>query len=918
VQPGSQSEPIKVLLIEDDEDDYILARSLFTEIFNRRFQIDWVKNFDQGLETVARNQHDICLVDYRLGAHTGIDLLRAALERGASAPIILLTGQGEHEVDLEAMKAGASDYLVKGRLEAGLLERSMRYAIERRRANAKAVAEQARLAAFGAEVGLAVTRRDALDTILDRCAKAMVTFLNASLARIWIFDRTENGLRLQASAGAINGVESTPRDLPPTAVEVAALLEGKTILINDLSDKTPMPDKEWARREGMVAFAGYPLMLEDRLVGLMGICARTHLSQATLQEMASVANGIALCIERKRSEEALESSQVQYRSVVENIKEVIFQTDEKGHWTFLNPAWTDVTGFDAKETLGTHFADYIHPEDRERHREVFEQIIQWKKSYCRDETRYLAKDGSFRWIEVYAQPTLGSNGVLLGASGTLSDITERKRAEAEIQKLAAFPRYNPDPVMELAADGTLTYLNDAAREMARSLAVTDPEAILPPSAAAIAQECLRSGHSKLGQEMAINGRTLSWSFFPIIASQVVHCYGVDITERLNLETQLRHAQKLESVGQLAAGVAHDFNNILTIIQGHADRLLSQGDGTHRSTEPLQQISAAARRASSLTQQLLAFSRKQVMQPKVLDLNAVLGNLAKMLQRLLGDDIALESQYATDLPAIEADCGMIEQIIMNLSVNARDAMPKGGQLLITTSAFQVDEAYVLQRPEARPGRFVCLSVADTGCGMSRETLSRVFEPFFTTKPVGKGTGLGLATVYGIAKQHQGWVEVTSEVSVGTTFKVYLPASHKVLEPVTDKPNPKQGVRGGNETILLVEDEPVLRELARVILQDYDYHVFEAASGIDALKVWDEHKGQIDLLLTDMVMPDGMTGRDLAAELKARKPELKVIYTSGYSAEVMGRDSALNNTMFLQKPYPPPMLAQTVRECLDAAA
>src|SRR5262245_26893142 len=218
-------------------------------------------------------------------------------------------------------------------------------------------------------------------------------------------------------------------------------------------------------------------------------------------------------------------------------------------------------------------------------------------------------------MEVYVQPILDSGENVSGASGTLSDITERKRAEAEIQKLAAFPRYNPDPVMELAADGTLTYLNDAAREMARSLSVTDPEAILPPSAAAIAKECLRSGHSKLAQEMAINGRTLSWSFFPIIASQVVHCYGVDITERLNLETQLRHAQKLESVGQLAAGVAHDFNNILTIIQGHADRLLNRSESTSPTTEPLQQISAAARRASSLTQQLLAFSRKQVMQPK---------------------------------------------------------------------------------------------------------------------------------------------------------------------------------------------------------------------------------------------------------------------------------------------------------------
>jgi PAS domain S-box-containing protein len=904
-------------LIEDDEDDFLLTRDLLAEIPGRRFEIDWARTWDQGFDAVLRNRHDVCLVDYRLGARTGVELLQEALARGCQAPIILLTGQGEHEVDLQAMRAGASDYLVKGRLDAMLLERSIRYALERKRATARALAEQARLAAFGAEVGLAVTRRDPQEVILDRCAKAMVRFLEAALARIWTYEPEEKVFRLCASAGALNGVANCPRELPQTAVDFEALLRGQPLLSNEHDGDRRVPEKEWCQREGIPSFAGYPLMLEDRLVGLMGVFTRRRLTEAILQEMGSVANGIALCIERKRSEVALESSQVKYRSVVENIKEVIFQTDAEGRWTFLNPAWTDVTGFVVKDTLGTCFADYIHPEDRERHREVLEQIIQWKRSYCRDETRYLAKDGSFRWIEVYAQPTLGSDGVTLGASGTLSDITERKRAEAEIQKLAAFPRYNPDPVMELASDGTLTYLNDAAREMACSLGVTDQESILPPNAATIAQECLRSGHSKLSQEVALNGRTLSWSFFPIIPSQVVHCYGADTTERLSLEAQLRHAQRLESVGQLAAGVAHDFNNILTIIQGHTDRLLAQADGDDRIAEPLRLVSAAARRATALTQQLLTFSRKQVMQPKVLDLNSALGNLAKMLHRLLGDDIALELKLAPGLPTIEADCGMLEQIIMNLAVNSRDAMPKGGQLLITTDTVSVTETYVQQRPEGRVGPHVCLSVTDTGSGISKDTLERIFEPFFTTKPVGKGTGLGLATVYGIVKQHQGWIEVTSELKVGTTFRVFLPASDKILDLPAEKPMARPGVRGGSETILLVEDEPVLRELARVILQDYDYQVIEASNGIEALQVWDQHNGKIDLLLTDMVMPEGMNGRELAEELKARRPGLRIIYTSGYSAEVMGHDSGLRDTRFLQKPYAPPLLAQTVRDCLDRA-
>jgi PAS domain S-box-containing protein len=679
-----------------------------------------------------------------------------------------------------------------------------------------------------------------------------------------------------------------------------------------------VPDQEWAKREGLVAYAGYPLMLEDRLVGLMSVFAKVPLTEAILQEMASVANGIALCIERKRSADALDASEIKYRSVVENIKEVIFQTDQSGRWTFLNPAWTEITGFRIKETLGMHFADYIYPEDRERHRELIQEVLELRKSYCRDETRYLAADGTFRWMEVYAQPMLNNHEHVSGITGTLSDITERKRAEAEIQKLAAFPRFSPNPVMELAADGTLTYLNNAAHEMARLLEVERPDAILPPNAGAIAQECLLHGQSKPSQEIQIHGRTLSWSFFPIIASQVVHCYGVDITERLNLEAQLRHVQKLESIGQLAAGVAHDFNNILTIIQGHTDRLVTRCEADPTLSEPLVQVSAAAKRAAGLTQQLLMFSRKQRMKARVLELNGVIANMGKMLQSLLGDDIRLESCCASDLPPIEADAGMIEQIIMNLSVNARDAMPKGGKLVIATAPVTIDGSYVERHPEAQTGPFICLSVSDTGIGMNKEMLGRIFEPFFTTKGVGKGTGLGLATVYGIVKQHQGWIEVSSEVGVGSTFRIYIPASTKPVEALADRPSSKPAIKGGHETILLVEDEPVLRELASMILKDYQYEVLEAATGVEALKVFEQHRGEVDLLLTDMVMPEGMTGRDLAEQLKRRKPELKIIYTSGYSSDVMGSDIVLGGARFLQKPYPPPLLAKTVRECLDVAA
>jgi signal transduction histidine kinase/CheY-like chemotaxis protein len=442
--------------------------------------------------------------------------------------------------------------------------------------------------------------------------------------------------------------------------------------------------------------------------------------------------------------------------------------------------------------------------------------------------------------------------------------------------------------------------------------------VLPPNAGDLARETLQSGQKRLNEVVSFNGKSLSWSFFPITSNHVVHCYGEDITEMENLEAQFRQAQKMESIGQLAAGVAHDFNNILTVIQGYADHLQSRFDGDPALTNPLKQITNASRRAAALTRQLLMFSRKQVLQPRTLDLNAVLRNLSNMLTRLLGEDIAVETRYAETLPPIEADTGMLEQVIMNLAVNSRDAMPKGGQLLITTSTAECDQNYVHQHPDAQRGRAVCLTVTDTGCGMDRKTMTRIFEPFFSTKEVGKGTGLGLATVYGIVKQHQGWIEVKSELGVGTTFEIFIPAAKTApVEAAAETHVPATQVnRGKNEVILLVEDEPILRELVREILSGLGYRIVEAGNGVEALKTWDDQGGKIDLLLTDMVMPEGFSGRDLAMQLRTRKPGLKVIYTSGYSAEIMGRDTELRDAPFLAKPYAAPQLAKIVRDCLDA--
>ncbi|HKS36900.1 MAG TPA: response regulator [Verrucomicrobiae bacterium] len=392
----------------------------------------------------------------------------------------------------------------------------------------------------------------------------------------------------------------------------------------------------------------------------------------------------------------------------------------------------------------------------------------------------------------------------------------------------------------------------------------------------------------------------------------------EVAERRQVEQQLRQSQKMEAFGQLAGGVAHDFNNILAVIMGYSTLLMDDEAVDEGIKEHLKQVYSAGERAANLTRQLLTFSRKKEMQVNSLNLNEVIDNITKMLGRIIGEDIKLQCRCPSTLPPIQADEGMMEQVLMNLAVNARDAMPKGGQLSIGTDRVTTDAAHVQHNPEAQAGDFICLSVRDTGCGMTQEVRARIFEPFFTTKGVGKGTGLGLATVFGIVKQHQGWIEVESHVGVGTTFKVFLPVSPN-LEAADEKTTPRTQIRRGTETILLVEDEVALRGLTKITLQRFGYRVLEAASGVDALSVWEQHGSRIDLLLTDMVMPDGLAGRELARQLQARKPDLKVIYVSGYSMDSEGTGfRAREGVTFLQKPYQSQKLAQAVRNLLDGKA
>jgi PAS domain S-box-containing protein len=389
--------------------------------------------------------------------------------------------------------------------------------------------------------------------------------------------------------------------------------------------------------------------------------------------------------------------------------------------------------------------------------------------------------------------------------------------------------------------------------------------------------------------------------------------GLDITDRKHLADQLRQSQKMQAVGELAGGVAHDFNNLLMVVKGHAEILLNRIPDGSPLRNSVEQVDKAADRAASLTRQLLAFSRMQVLQPRVLDLNEVVGGMTKMFSRVMGENIELTFVPGAKLGRVKADPGQIEQVLLNLVVNARDAMENGGRITIETSNVQLDRDYSAKHHNIEPGPWVMLTVSDTGCGMDAQTQSRIFEPFFTTKAQGKGTGLGLATVYGVVKQSGGFIYVYSEVGHGTTFKVYLPeVLAEIAKEVVEKP---AAAPSGSETILFVEDEESVRELVREYLSGTGYRILEACDGVQALEVAGEYEGTIDMLVTDVVMPR-LSGRELASRIAAERPHLKILFISGYTDDSIFRHGVLEGGVaYLQKPFNLKSIAQKIREVLD---
>jgi PAS domain S-box-containing protein len=513
-----------------------------------------------------------------------------------------------------------------------------------------------------------------------------------------------------------------------------------------------------------------------------------------------------------------------------------------------------------------------------------------------------------------------------------AEVDERLRVQENLrhteERFAKAFRASPLPMaIQSCADGRFldanqSFLELAAYESGELLGRTAGELKLWPDndtrilAAARAKGRFRNQQYILHRRDGKSRTTLMWTEPMTLETGASQLLIVeDVTDRLKLESQLRQAQKMEAVGCLATGIAHEFNNLLTVIQGHAG-LLRTGSAEGRRADSVERITQASLEAASLTRRLLIFSRKQPLQLKPLNLSKTAQNMRRMLSRLVGERYQLELSCEPQLPWVQADEPGVQQAMINLVLNARDSMPAGGAIRVEMTALTLDADAARDHVDARPGRFVCLSIADSGCGMTGEIAGRMFEPFFTTKEVGKGTGLGLSAVHGIVQQHDGWIQVATQPDKGSTFKLFLPTCDNVSSESSGAEKLSQsGTWGTGEAVLLVEDEPSVRELARLTLEQGGYRVFEAGDGPEAMTVWEKSPVHIDLLVTDMVMPKGLTGTALAKTLVNKDPRLRAIITSGYTSDAQNEESLVPGGRFLSKPYDPLTLLRTVKLCLE---
>jgi two-component system cell cycle sensor histidine kinase/response regulator CckA len=645
---------------------------------------------------------------------------------------------------------------------------------------------------------------------------------------------------------------------------------------------------------------------------------------------------IRYAIERRNLEQSIRQGEDRVRELTEHIEQVLWMMDAKeSKVLYVSAGYEKMWGRSCQTLIENpqSFMEGIHPLDLDLMLQKNE--VMFRTGHIDAECRVLRPDQSVRWIWVRGYPIL-KNGDPVRIVGVIEDITERRILEEErhtlLSQLQLYVQRVPLAYALFNHDLRIVEWNPAAerifgypREAALGLHPFDliSPAFRPEAAQLL--DGIRSGDMNVfstNENVTKDGRKIvcEWVNTPLHAEDGSFAgllsLGRDVTERRLLEQQFQQAQKMEAVGQLAGGVAHDFNNLLTIINGCSELIQMQLPEGNAERELAHEIGLAGERAAGLTRQLLAFSRKQVLETRVLNLNEIVVDAGRMLKRLIGEDISVSSALNPALHLVKVDAGQIEQVLMNLAVNARDAMPQGGKLTIETANVEFTQTTVPAHTDLKPGRYVMLAMTDTGTGMDAATRTKIFEPFFTTKGVGKGSGLGLATVFGIVKQSLGHIAVYSEPRLGTSFKIYLPAIEAPAS-ARKQAGSKSGVsHRGTETILLAEDEPALRSLVRHILTRQGYRVLDVEDGEHAIQLVESLKEPIHLLVTDVVMP-GMSGRLLGERLAQKQPGIKILYLSGYTDDAIVRHGILAaETAFLQKPFSPAALAAKVREILDA--
>ncbi len=676
-----------------------------------------------------------------------------------------------------------------------------------------------------------------------------------------------------------------------------------------------------------------PLINQRHTIGILEVSGSHPIGEVEMKRLTGIAYQVTTIIRRKQTEEEL----FQLSHAIEQSQNIVVITDVKGHIEYVNPRFSEVTGYSAKEVLGKNPRILKSGETpREVYKDLWETILSGK--VWRGEFHNRKKDGNLYWESTIISPVKNDDGEITHFIAVKEDITARKAAEWERDRAHRLLQTTIDgvgePLMVINLDYRIELLNRKAKEK-----------YLNGKSSSEVQFCYQVSHGRetpCGDtdpcpliEVKKTLRPISLlhkhvqgdgniRYVEMLASPLLNekaeLIGIieserDITDRRIMEQELAQAQKMEAIGRLAGGVAHDFNNVLTVIQGYGEILHQTLAETDQRKKFVQEILNASQKASQLTGQLLAFSRKQVVQPQVVNLSHLVANIEKMLHRLIGEDIQLDINLESRLKSVKIDPSQVDQIILNMAVNSRDAMPRGGRLTIQTKNFLLETTLNHYSTHIPPGEYVLLSIRDTGVGIDRANIPHIFEPFFTTKEKGKGTGLGLSTVYGIVQQNNGYIVVESEPGIGTTFTIYFPALTEKVTTGLPQAASYTDDRICNETILVVEDEPAVRELTKNVLSSKGYKVYIAENGQKALETFQQLGGAIDLLLTDVIMPE-MDGAALVKKIKEKSPLLKCIYISGYTDDAISqRGIDEKEVFFIQKPFTPGILVQRVREVLD---